>query len=422
MSKIVARMQKMKSGNLTGIGNHNQRKTKNHSNEEIDKSRSDLNYDLVDRTENYKKDIERFIEENKSTKRAVRKDAVLVNEWIVTSDKDFFEGLIEGETENFFARAKDYFADKFGEENIRYATVHLDESTPHMHLGIVPFDDDNKLSSKRVFNRQALRDVQEELPSYLQKFGYKELQRGEKGSTRKNLTVPEFKEMKKEEKKIETEIDDKRKLLSAYVRDRKLTTPIDDFKIKKEMKDVKVASGEKFLNYKFKETVSKPTGNLIISEEDFKRLKGMNSYIKDVNGKLLNLLDTDVYQENKELKEEIKNQKEINIGIFEDYKDVSNKYGAEKKENKLLRSEISDLKAEIKLIYKSTKQVLKERINGIKAFKSVFKDVVDDLTDKVNNSGLNNHFKREFDKDEQKEKDKERSKEKTKKKRREIRR
>lgn len=148
----------------------------------------------------------------------------------------------------------------------------------------------------------------------------------------------------------------------------------------------------------------------------------MNSYIKDVNGKLLNLLDTDVYQENKELKEEIKNQKEINIGIFEDYKDVSNKYGAEKKENKLLRSEISDLKAEIKLIYKSTKQVLKERINGIKAFKSVFKDVVDDLTDKVNNSGLNNHFKREFDKDEQKEKDKERSKEKTKKKRREIRR
>lgn len=30
-------MQKMKSGNLTGIGNHNQRKTKNHSNEEIAK-------------------------------------------------------------------------------------------------------------------------------------------------------------------------------------------------------------------------------------------------------------------------------------------------------------------------------------------------------------------------------------------------
>ena len=140
MSMIVARMQKMKAENLVGIGNHNQRKTKNHSNPDIDTSLSKLNYDLVDRTQNYKTDIENFINENKSTTRAVRKDAVLVNEWIITSDKDFFDNLTESEIENFFERSKDYFAEKFGEKNIRYATVHLDESTPHMHMGIVPFD------------------------------------------------------------------------------------------------------------------------------------------------------------------------------------------------------------------------------------------------------------------------------------------
>ena len=170
MSMIVARMQKMKAENLVGIGNHNQRKTKNHSNPDIDTSLSKLNYDLVDRTQNYKTDIENFINENKTTTRAVRKDAVLVNEWIISSDKDFFDNLTESEIENFFERSKDYFAEKFGEKNIRYATVHLDESTPHMHMGIVPFDKDNKLSAKRVFNRQALRDVQEELPKYLQDF------------------------------------------------------------------------------------------------------------------------------------------------------------------------------------------------------------------------------------------------------------
>ena len=71
MSMIVARMQKMKAENLIGIGNHNQRKTKNHSNPDIDTSLSELNYDLVDRTDNYKKDIENFINENKSTTRAV---------------------------------------------------------------------------------------------------------------------------------------------------------------------------------------------------------------------------------------------------------------------------------------------------------------------------------------------------------------
>ena len=151
MSMIVARMQKMKAENLVGIGNHNQRKTKNHSNPDIDTSLSKLNYDLVDRTQNYKTDIENFINENKSTTRAVRKDAVLVNEWIISSDKDFFDNLTESEIENFFERSKDYFAEKFGEKNIRYATVHLDESTPHMHMGIVPFDKDNKLSAKRVF-------------------------------------------------------------------------------------------------------------------------------------------------------------------------------------------------------------------------------------------------------------------------------
>ena len=128
MSMIVARMQKMKAENLVGIGNHNQRKTKNHSNPDIDTSLSKLNYDLVDRTQNYKTDIENFINENKTTTRAVRKDAVLVNEWIISSDKDFFDNLTESEIENFFERSKDYFAEKFGEKNIRYATVHLDES------------------------------------------------------------------------------------------------------------------------------------------------------------------------------------------------------------------------------------------------------------------------------------------------------
>lgn len=106
MSMIVARMQKMKAENLVGIGNHNQRKTKNHSNPDIDTSLSKLNYDLVDRTQNYKTDIENFINENKSTTRAVRKDAVLVNEWIISSDKDFFDNLTESEIENFLKGQK----------------------------------------------------------------------------------------------------------------------------------------------------------------------------------------------------------------------------------------------------------------------------------------------------------------------------
>ena len=52
---MVARMQKMKSGNLGGIERHNQRTFENHSNPDIDPEKQDLNYDLVnDRPINYK--------------------------------------------------------------------------------------------------------------------------------------------------------------------------------------------------------------------------------------------------------------------------------------------------------------------------------------------------------------------------------
>ena len=205
MSFVVARMTKLKADNLVGIGNHDQRKTTNHSNEDIDVSRSHLNYDLVaGRTDNFKKDIEAYINENKASKRAVRKDAVLVNEWILTSDKDFFEQLDEAETRKYFETAKQYFADNYGDENIRYAVVHLDEKTPHMHMGIVPFDDDKKLSAKRIFNREALQRIQEELPQYLKENGF-DVQRGNKNKERKNLSVPEYKTMREDLKKIETE-------------------------------------------------------------------------------------------------------------------------------------------------------------------------------------------------------------------------
>lgn len=90
MSYLVARMQKMKAGNLVGMGNHNQRLTDNHSNKDIDTERSYLNYDWVNRTDNYKTDIQQFIDDNKSSSRAARKNAVLINEWIITSDNQFF--------------------------------------------------------------------------------------------------------------------------------------------------------------------------------------------------------------------------------------------------------------------------------------------------------------------------------------------
>lgn len=401
MSMIVARMQKMKAENLVGIGNHNQRKTKNHSNPDIDTSLSKLNYDLVDRTQNYKTDIENFINENKTTTRAVRKDAVLVNEWIISSDKDFFDNLTESEIENFFERSKDYFAEKFGEKNIRYATVHLDESTPHMHMGIVPFDKDNKLSAKRVFNRQALRDVQEELPKYLQDFQF-EIERGQKGSERKNLTVPEFKKLKEEEREIKKELEIKKDELMAYTEENKIDKEIDITPIK-EMEDVEIETDEKSLFGITKtKTVRQWTGNIVLSEKDYLKLRQKVNKGKQAEGKLEAILETDVYQENKELKNELKDQIDKNDKDIDDYNDLVKRYNNLYEENTSLKNQIGDLKEEIKLIYQSTKRFFKDRISDFKAFKEVFKELADSISNISREKGLDSSFKKEFDRENKK--------------------
>ena len=193
MSYMVARMQKMKAVNLGGAYRHNERIFENHSNKDIDTSRSHLNYELTerDRELSYKSQIEDYINENKVSERAIRKDEVLCDEWIITSDKAFFEKLDQEKTRDFFETAKNYFAENYGEENIAYASVHLDESTPHMHMGVVPFEN-GKLSSKAMFDREELKKIQDELPKYMNEHGF-DLQRGELNSEAKHKTVAEFK-------------------------------------------------------------------------------------------------------------------------------------------------------------------------------------------------------------------------------------
>lgn len=203
MSKLVARMAKMKSGNLQGIQRHNQRETDNHSNKDIDMSRSFLNYDLVhSHAIHYQEHIKQIIDSQKISTRAVRKDAVLVDEWIITSDLDFFEAKTD--IKEFFQDSVDYFAERCGKQNIAYATVHLDETTPHMHLGIVPMIE-GRLSSKQVFDRQALKEIQDELPDYLQEKGH-QIERGLKGSEQKHLSVEEFKENRREVERMTEQV------------------------------------------------------------------------------------------------------------------------------------------------------------------------------------------------------------------------
>lgn len=353
---MVARMQKMKADNLVGIGNHNQRKTQNHSNKDIDVERSHLNYDLVEgRTENYKTDIQNFIEEKKAGTRATRKDAVLVNEWIISSDRSFFDGLDDKETERFFKDAKDYFADKFGDDNIRYAQIHLDENTPHMHLGIVPFDKDNKLSAKRVFNRATLIEIQDELPVLMQERGFA-IQRGEKGSERKNLTVPEYKAMKDELKEIDKTLDQKSASMKALL-ETSAKVDVKSLNAVYEKVKVEVETDEKNLFGKPKTKMElQKTGNLIVPEEKFKELLKYANNVATVKNAMKAFLDTDLVDENIEFSKE-------NRALKQENSELKNRNNQLESKVDRLSQQVNSLTKEIGTIYLTVKATLK-RILG----------------------------------------------------------
>lgn len=328
MAKIVARTQKLKMGNLNGLGSHVDRSFKGHSNPDIDTSRSDQNYDLVDRDKTIHKDILDYIEDRKTSSRAIRKDAVLCNDWVITSSQDFFKDLDQEETKRFFESSKNYFAERFGSENIRYAVVHLDETTPHMHMGIVPFDQENKLAAKRVFDKKTLLEIQEDLPKFLKKQGF-EIERGEQGSDRKHLDTPEFKKLQKElevaksqlakkEKELEKVSQYKHKKHKPYDKkapEKTLTgkEKIDYSEYEKAVNDSNVVR-EKYINsintIGAKETIINQQQTTIQSlQEELKEIKALDPHVQ--LAQLQMQFQYQMHQKNLKLEQLKKTQEEV---------------------------------------------------------------------------------------------------------------
>ena len=94
MSYLVFHLSKYKSSNIIGLQRHNQRENRNYSNKDIDTTMSDLNYDLVN-SENisFTKKVNSIIDSKRTTKKAIRRDAVTYCECIISSDNDFFRNL-----------------------------------------------------------------------------------------------------------------------------------------------------------------------------------------------------------------------------------------------------------------------------------------------------------------------------------------
>lgn len=200
MAKLVCHAKKYKKGSVSSIERHNERKNINYSNEEIDPTRTHLNYSLIQRdNESYYRSVMDLVNarDNPSGK-ALRKDAVVLCEFIISSSNEFFDTIPAEEQRRFFEEANRYLQEFFGKKHCIYAAVHYDEHTPHMHFGFVPLTAENKLCAKEIINRSTLLRLQAEMPKFLREKGF-QIERGEVGSTAVHKGVKQYKtDMEKE--------------------------------------------------------------------------------------------------------------------------------------------------------------------------------------------------------------------------------
>ena len=139
MSYAIIRNTKYKRDNLKGIFRHNERRNKNYSNDNIDKEKSYLNYSLKKPKYSYEKEFDR-IREKYNLKGQIKTVSNIACEYIITSDKEFFERIGEKETKRYFEVAYQFVCEykNLGEQYILSAKVHMDEQSPHMHLVFLP--------------------------------------------------------------------------------------------------------------------------------------------------------------------------------------------------------------------------------------------------------------------------------------------
>lgn len=197
MSYAVVHMQKINAGAIRGIQSHINREHEPHTNPDVDPARTPENYALVE-SRNFYRDVQHIIRTHAPKTKTVRKDAVLACNFIVTSDHGFSSSFPPIGSAPFPGRRR-LVRQSVRKNLILSAVVHMDETTPHLHLSLVPIKD-GRLAAKNLFTKSELRELQ---TAFVEDVGATYgLQRGLEGSNRGHLTELQFK-IRSSEKALE---------------------------------------------------------------------------------------------------------------------------------------------------------------------------------------------------------------------------
>ena len=348
---------------LKSIDAHNNRKYKNKNNQELDPEKSHENVVIVG-TDNIIEDVKKVYKDefteavydyNMKQKREDRKILDYYNQ--INNDKQtnlavemifqlgdydhWKDKSMEDKKKmvSIYSKAVDILKDK----NIitAQATVHMDESSPHLHLIAVPIADNNKrglskqVSQNKVLTIKAIKEIREEIEKVFineYKKTYKEEITLKKGSE-----LPDHLDVKKYKKAKEI-----LKVAKAYEYNQEIKDTIEKElentkeEIKEIEKNITEAETEKENKIEKIENVKKETNNLTSELTKLETTK---------DGKLKEKVDIekelDLYQQKiKDYKDQIQKDKEDAIKLEEEQKKIEEDLKAQEKKIKDIKDEI----------------------------------------------------------------------------------
>lgn len=336
MSYAIIRNEKLTRAEAKGRCVHNDRRAKNHTNKDIDVSKSYMNYYIKKNELNYIKEFDK-LKEKYDLKGQIRSNSIIICEMIITSDEKFFNKIGIEETKRYFEESYKFVCNynNLGERNILSAVVHLDEGVPHMHLAYVPViqtkdKEGNKIDKIccREFwkGRDGYRNLQNAFWGYVKSKDF-DLERGLPSEETQNEHIPIQKY------KAITNFENTKKVLDSIKQE---LPEVPDIK---EFKKIMINRDEKI-----KEQIIKPKDELI----------------------------QELYQNNLELHKELSKQAKV--------VDIAEKYQKEKneilQENQELKTRCRNLEEEFET---KTAKLKNEYDNEMRQTKKKFNKVIDDL-------------------------------------------
>ena len=289
ISYAIIRNEKYTLNQINVIYRHNERKNTNYSNKDIIKENGKNNYSIKQCNTTYEKAF-RNIKEKYNLKGKIKNTSNVACEYIITASPDFFENLSQQEIKRYFETAYRFVCGfkNLGEQYIISAKVHLDESTPHLHLVYLPVVHTiDKKSGKNIEKlcctdfwkgKNSYKYLQDNFYDYITKSGF-DLERGDTKDN-KHIKIEDLKkvtnyEMQKYEKEMinleqELDIENPEELKKEYKRIiRKFNTLAKQYTRIKTMTD----------NVINDQMILENENNVIVLENE--RLERENNYLQD---------------------------------------------------------------------------------------------------------------------------------------------